>query len=56
MKRDGGKLQVLLQRRKRYKNRAILGYKTFAIGQVNMSEVSLVVHVLQHKFGYVGFQ
>ena len=45
MKRDGGKLQVLLQRRKRYKNRAILGYKTFAIGQVNMSEVCFLIHI-----------
>jgi len=39
MKRSGNHLQLLLQRRKRYKNRMILGYKTLAIGQINMSQV-----------------
>ena len=39
LKRDGNKLQVMLQRRKKYKNRTILGYKTLAIGQVNMAQV-----------------
>ncbi|CAG0912966.1 unnamed protein product [Notodromas monacha] len=39
LKRDGNKLQVMLQRRKRYKNRTILGYKTLAIGSINMSQV-----------------
>ncbi|XP_029284150.1 phosphofurin acidic cluster sorting protein 1-like isoform X2 [Cottoperca gobio] len=29
----------MLQRRKRYKNRTILGYKTLAVGVINMSEV-----------------
>ncbi|XP_028593943.2 phosphofurin acidic cluster sorting protein 2 isoform X4 [Podarcis muralis] len=42
LKREGNKLQIMLQRRKRYKNRTILGYKTLAIGSVNM------VEVLQH--------
>ncbi|KAL3174076.1 hypothetical protein MRX96_011817 [Rhipicephalus microplus] len=32
-------LLVTLQRRKRYKNRAMLGYKTIATGAINMSEV-----------------
>ena len=40
LKRDHNKLQVMLQRRKKYKNRTILGYKTLAIGQVNMAQVS----------------
>ncbi|XP_062037157.1 phosphofurin acidic cluster sorting protein 2 isoform X1 [Lepus europaeus] len=39
LKREGNKLQILLQRRKRYKNRTILGYKTLAAGSVNMAEV-----------------
>lgn len=29
----------MLQRRKRYKNRTILGYKTLALGLINMAEV-----------------
>ncbi|XP_048456419.1 phosphofurin acidic cluster sorting protein 2-like [Rhincodon typus] len=29
----------MLQRRKRYKNRTILGYKTLAVGSINMAEV-----------------
>lgn len=39
LKRDGNKLHVMLQRRKRYKNRTILGFKTLAEGVVNMSLV-----------------
>ncbi|XP_074640107.1 phosphofurin acidic cluster sorting protein 2-like isoform X3 [Tubulanus polymorphus] len=39
LKRDGNKLHIMLQRRKRYKNRTILGYKTLAVGQINMSQV-----------------
>ncbi|KAJ4922527.1 hypothetical protein JOQ06_021822, partial [Pogonophryne albipinna] len=31
LKREGNKLQILLQRRKRYKNRTILGYKTLVM-------------------------
>ena len=42
MKRSGNELQLLLQRRKRYKNRMILGYKTLAIGRINMSQVGYV--------------
>ncbi|XP_064621588.1 phosphofurin acidic cluster sorting protein 2-like isoform X2 [Lineus longissimus] len=44
LKRDGNKLHIMLQRRKKYKNRTILGYKTLAIGQINMAQV------LQHSF------
>lgn len=40
LKRDGNQLHVMLQRRKRYKNRTILGFKTLAEGVVNMSLVS----------------
>ena len=29
----------MLQRRKKYKNRTILGFKTLAVGTVNMSQV-----------------
>uniref|UniRef100_A0A673W4R7 Phosphofurin acidic cluster sorting protein 1 n=1 Tax=Salmo trutta TaxID=8032 RepID=A0A673W4R7_SALTR len=39
LKRDANKLQIMLQRRKRYKNRTILGYKTLALGHINMAEV-----------------
>ncbi|CAM1154435.1 PACS1 (predicted) [Pycnogonum litorale] len=40
IKRDGNKLQIMLQRRKRYKNRTILGFKTLAVGFINMSQVT----------------
>lgn len=40
LKRDGNKLLILLQRRKRYKNRTMLGYKTLAEGIINMAQVS----------------
>ncbi|GFT40696.1 phosphofurin acidic cluster sorting protein 1 [Nephila pilipes] len=39
LKRSGNNLQIMLQRRKRYKNRAILGFKTLAGGVINMAEV-----------------
>lgn len=39
LKRSGNQLQIMLQRRKRYKNRAILGFKTLAGGIINMAEV-----------------
>ncbi|KAA0712530.1 Phosphofurin acidic cluster sorting protein 1 [Triplophysa tibetana] len=39
LKRDANRLQIMLQRRKRYKNRTILGYKTLAVGVINMVEV-----------------
>ncbi|CAC5390319.1 PACS2 [Mytilus coruscus] len=39
LKRDGNNLQVMLQRRKKYKNKPILGYRILAIGQVNMDQV-----------------
>ncbi|XP_062944903.1 phosphofurin acidic cluster sorting protein 2 isoform X2 [Cynocephalus volans] len=39
LKREGNRLQIMLQRRKRYKNRTILGYKTLAAGSINMAEV-----------------
>ncbi|XP_050047448.1 phosphofurin acidic cluster sorting protein 2 isoform X1 [Dermacentor andersoni] len=42
LKGGGGganQLLVTLQRRKRYKNRAMLGYKTIATGAINMAEV-----------------
>ncbi|XP_064900465.1 phosphofurin acidic cluster sorting protein 1, partial [Columba livia] len=40
LKRDANRLQVMLQRRKRYKSRAMLGYKTLAVGLINMAEVA----------------
>lgn len=36
----------MLQRRKRYKNRTILGYKTLALGLINMAEVRNVCNIL----------
>jgi len=43
LKREGNTLQIMLQRRKKYKNRTILGYKTLGTGLINMS------HVLQRE-------
>lgn len=45
LKREGNKLQIMLQRRKRYKNRTILGYKTLAAGSINMAEVGFWARV-----------
>lgn len=39
LKRDGNKLHILLQRRKRYKQRTMLGYKTLAEGVIRMDQV-----------------
>ncbi|XP_067277360.1 phosphofurin acidic cluster sorting protein 1 isoform X2 [Pseudorasbora parva] len=39
LKRDANCLQIMLQRRKRYKNRTILGFKTLAVGVIDMAEV-----------------
>lgn len=39
LKREGNKLHILLQRRKRYKNRTMLGYKTLAEGVIRMDQV-----------------
>lgn len=39
IKRNRNHLQIILQRRKKYKNKAILGYKTLACGLIDMVEV-----------------
>ena len=39
LKGEGNKLQIMLQRRKRYKNRTILGFKTLSVGVMNMSQI-----------------
>lgn len=39
IKRDGNRLLILLQRRKKYKTRTILGYKTLAEGVIRMDAV-----------------
>ncbi|KAL9892187.1 phosphofurin acidic cluster sorting protein KrT95D isoform 1-T3 [Glossina fuscipes fuscipes] len=39
IKRDGNRLVILLQRRKKYKSRTILGYKTLAEGFIRMDAV-----------------
>nr|XP_027205302.1 phosphofurin acidic cluster sorting protein 2-like [Dermatophagoides pteronyssinus] len=39
IKRNRNYLQIILQRRKKYKNKAILGYKTLACGLIDMVEV-----------------
>lgn len=39
LKRDVNSLHIALQRRKRYKNRTILGYRTLAGGTVDLSQV-----------------
>lgn len=52
LKRDANKLQVMLQRRKRYKNRTILGYKTLALGLIDMAEVGdMVTFLSPHEVG-----
>ncbi|CAH0551283.1 unnamed protein product [Brassicogethes aeneus] len=39
LKREGNKLHVLLQRRKKYKNRTMLGFKTLAEGIIRMDQI-----------------
>lgn len=39
LKKNVNFLQIMLQRRKRYKSRKILGFKTLAVGVINMAEV-----------------
>lgn len=39
IKRDGNRLLIMLQRRKKYKTRTILGYKTLAEGVIRMDAV-----------------
>ena len=39
IKKGSNQLQIMIQRRKKYKNRAILGFKTLAIGYLNLAEV-----------------
>ncbi|XP_065660846.1 phosphofurin acidic cluster sorting protein 1 isoform X6 [Hydra vulgaris] len=39
LKRRQNLLQIMLQRRKKYRNRPILGYKTLAVGYINMAQV-----------------
>ncbi|CAB1412786.1 unnamed protein product [Pleuronectes platessa] len=39
LKRDANRLHVMLQRKKRYKNRTIRGFRTLAVGVINMDEV-----------------
>ena len=46
LKRDGNKLLIQLQRRKRYKNRTMLGYKTLAEGVINMAQVRVTSFVV----------
>ncbi|KAI3363046.1 hypothetical protein L3Q82_011704, partial [Scortum barcoo] len=48
LKRDANRLQIMLQRRKRYKNRTILGYKTLAVGVINMAETVLQFTAVTH--------
>jgi hypothetical protein len=39
MKRKGNTLEVLIQRRKKYKNRQIPGFKSLAVGILNLDEI-----------------
>ncbi|XP_054565616.1 phosphofurin acidic cluster sorting protein 2-like [Eptesicus fuscus] len=39
LKGEGNKLQVMLEQRKLFKNRTVLGYKTLATGAIHMAEV-----------------
>ena len=40
LKRNGNCLQIMLQRRNRYKNKSMPGFKTLAIGHVYMDQVT----------------
>lgn len=50
LKREENKLLVMLQRRKKYKNRTILGYKTLAEGAIDMALVSLEINLKTKTF------
>uniref|UniRef100_A0A915D5R2 Phosphofurin acidic cluster sorting protein 2 n=1 Tax=Ditylenchus dipsaci TaxID=166011 RepID=A0A915D5R2_9BILA len=39
IKRKSNNLQILIQRRKKYKNRQIPGFKTLAVGHINLDEI-----------------
>ncbi|KFD64965.1 hypothetical protein M514_11548, partial [Trichuris suis] len=39
VKKQNNRLLVMLQRRKKYKNRPMLGYKTLAVGAINLTDV-----------------
>ncbi|XP_036276030.2 phosphofurin acidic cluster sorting protein 2-like, partial [Pipistrellus kuhlii] len=39
LKGEGNKLQIMLEQRKHYKNRIVLGYKTLATGAIRMADV-----------------
>ncbi|KAM8793775.1 LOW QUALITY PROTEIN: phosphofurin acidic cluster sorting protein 1 [Eudromia elegans] len=47
LKRGASRLQLMVQRRRRYKQRTLRGYKTLAVGLIDMAEV-LQHPVLQH--------
>ena len=42
----------MLQRRKKYKNRTILGYKNLAVGIINMSQVSFFGERFKKNFDF----
>lgn len=42
IKGDDNILYIMLQRRKKYKNKPMLGYKTLAVCEVNMAQVSFL--------------
>lgn len=54
LKRDGNRLQILIQRRKRYKNRTMLGFKTLAEGFIRMDQVSLYPKFFSKKYNSSG--
>ncbi|GBP68218.1 Phosphofurin acidic cluster sorting protein 1 [Eumeta japonica] len=39
----------MLQRRKKYKNRTILGYKTLAEGVIRMDQVPYILYIVYHS-------
>lgn len=41
IKGDDNILYIMLQRRKKYKNKPMLGYKTLALCEINMAQVGL---------------
>lgn len=55
LKREGNKLHILLQRRKRYKNRTMLGFKTLAEGVIRMDQVIFFSSHCHNKFHFILF-
>ncbi|XP_017480528.1 PREDICTED: phosphofurin acidic cluster sorting protein 1-like [Rhagoletis zephyria] len=54
LKRNCNYLQIILQRRKKYKNKAILGFKTLACGVIDMAEVLQRSTIVEKDIDLIG--